>query len=246
MGTMSSIAVPPDEVARLGADIVVAALADARSELERMDQRFSHYQADSDINRWQSGGGIDPDGLADILHVLDECDRMLADSGGVFVARNPRTGSLDTAGYVKGYAIRRSAEVLAKAGLAAYSVGVGGDGYFAGRPGSGRPWHVAIQHPHKRFGVAAVVPVVDGAVATSGTAERGDHIWHGEDAGTRHSLASFTVIGPDIAEADCYATIGFAMGEAGIDWVAGHQGYRTLVVRRDGSVVSDAALVSAA
>ena len=52
--------------------------------------------------------------------------------------------------------------------------------------------------------------------------------------------------GPDIAEADAYATIGFAMGEDGIAWVARHDGYRSLAVRADGSVLSDAALVSVA
>ena len=89
----------------------------------------------------------------------------------------------------------------------------------------------------------------DLAVATSGTAERGDHIWVGDDptvVAANMGILSFTVIGPDVAEADAYATVGFAMGEAGMAWVAGHEGYRSIVVRPDGSAVSDAALVSAA
>ena len=115
---------------------------------------------------------------------------------------------------------------------------------FAGRPAADRPWQVAVQDPRRRFGVAAIIPVIDGAVATSGTAERGDHIWGVGAEGS--GVASFTVVGPDIAEADAFATIGFAMGEDGIDWVAGHDGYRSVVVRADGSVRSDAALVSVA
>ena len=58
--------------------------------------------------------------------------------------------------------------------------------------------------------------------------------------------ASFTVVSPDIAEADAYATIGFALGEAGIDWVANREGYRSLAIRPDGTLVGDAALVSVA
>ncbi|MBI1350094.1 MAG: FAD:protein FMN transferase [Actinomycetales bacterium] len=246
MGTMSSIVVPAGEVARHGLAAVDRALGAARGELEMLDRRFSHYRADSEITRWQLAEQVSNEAVADIGHVLAECARLAADSEGVFTTRNPRTGALDTAGYVKGYAIGRAADVLGRAGLASFAVGVGGDGYFAGMPAQGRPWQVAVQHPERRFGVVAVIPVIDGAVATSGTAERGEHIWMGDEQPTGGTVASFTVVGPSIAEADAYATIGFAMGEAGPAWVARHGGYRSLLVRADGSAVSDAALVSAA
>lgn len=248
MGTVSSIVVPDHEVGRVGRDAVDAALHEARLELERMDLRFSHYSVHSDISRWIAGDDLAPEILADIEHVLRQCGRLHADSDGVFRPRNPRTGSLDTAGYVKGYAIGRAADELRRHGLSSFVVGVGGDAAFAGRPTPDRPWQVAIQDPARRFGVAAVLPVVDGAVATSGATERGDHIW-GVAAGTAAEgggLASFSVVGPDIAEADAFATIGFAMGEDGVDWVARHEGYRSVIVRADGSVRSDAALVSVA
>jgi thiamine biosynthesis lipoprotein ApbE len=54
------------------------------------------------------------------------------------------------------------------------------------------------------------------------------------------------VIGPSIAQADAFATAAFAMGEDGMAWVGRHEGYRSVVVRADRSVQSDAALVSAA
>jgi thiamine biosynthesis lipoprotein len=246
MGTVSSIAVPEGEVTRVGRDAVDEALHSARLELERMDLRFSHYRAESDISRWVAGDGIDDAATADIEHVLRECGRLHRESNGVFRARNPQMHALDTAGYVKGYAIRRAADELHRHGLASFAVGVGGDAVFAGRPDDGRPWQVAVQDPARLFGVVAVIPVVDGAVATSGTAERGDHIWRGAEQQQPGALRSFTVTGPDIAEADAYATVGFAMGEAGMEWVAAHPGYRSLIVRTDGTVRSDAALVSAA
>lgn len=245
MGTVSSITVPTAEVDRLGDDAVAEALHAARLELERMDLRFSHYSADSDISRWIAGEEVSAEAVADIEHVLRQCGRLHADSDGVFRARDPRTGALDTAGYVKGYAIGRAADELRRHGVTAFALGVGGDAVFADRPAADRPWQVAVQHPVRPFAVAAVIPVVDGAVATSGTSERGQHIW-GPSVATPQALASFTVTGPDIAEADAYATIGFAMGEEGIAWVARHEGYRSLAVRADGSVLSDAALVSVA
>ena len=245
MGTVSSITVPTAEVAWLGDDAVAEALHAARLELERMDLRFSHYSAHSDISRWVAGEAVSSEAVADIEHVLRQCGRLHADSDGVFRARDPRTGALDTAGYVKGYAIGRAADELRRHGIASFALGVGGDAVFAGRPAADRPWQVAVQDPLRRFAVAAVIPLIDGAVATSGTGERGQHIW-GPSAATPDALASFTVTGPDIAEADAYATIGFAMGEDGIAWVARHDGYRSLAVRADGSVLSDAALVSVA
>lgn len=246
MGTMSSISVPDAEVARLGCAAVDDAVHAARLELERMDLRFSHYRTDSDISRWVAGEAVGEAATADIEHVLRECGRLHRESNGVFRARNPWTGSLDTAGFVKGYAIGRAADELNSHGLVAFALGVGGDAVFAGTPSSERPWQVAVQDPDRRFGVAAVIPVVDGAVATSGTAERGEHLWR-DDSVPTHGLRSFTVVGSDIAEADAYATIGFALGEVeGMAWVRGRAGYRSLVVRPDGSVVSDAALVSAA
>ena len=245
MGTMASIVVAPADQDRHGPAVVGTSLHDARALLEQLDQRFSHYRVDSDITRWANGDDVGAAATAEIEHVLRECGRLHADSDGVFRARNPRTGSLDTAGYVKGYAIGRAASLLRDAGLGNFVVGVGGDAYCAGRAAVERPWRVAIQDPARSHGVLALVAASDAAVATSGTAERGRHIWNG-NAIAGSVLRSFTVVGPDIAQADAYATIGFAMGEPGAAWVAGHAGYRSLAVRADGSVVTDAALVSAA
>ena len=246
MGTMSTISVPEVEVARHGHAAVDLVLREARRELELLDKRFSHYNDASDITRWQAGYSVGPDTLAEIMHVLDQCQELEAESDGAFRIKNPRTGALDTAGYVKGYAIGRAAEVLRLGGLTSFAVGVGGDGYFAGRPAEDRRWNVAVQHPERRYGVAAVVAATDAAVATSGSAERGDHIWPAEGAEGTGDVVSFTVVGPRIALADAFATIGFAMGQDGMRWVAGHEGYHSVVVRSDGSVRSDAALVSAA
>lgn len=244
MGSVSSIVVPVAEERRLGSDAVDDALHAARLELERLDQRFSHYRLDSAISRWIAGEEVDEASVRDIEHVLRECGRLHRESDGVFRARNPHTGRLDTAGYVKGYAIGRAADELRRHGLVAFAIGVGGDATFAGRPAHDRPWQVAVQDPARPYGVAAVIPVVDGAVATSGSAQRGEHIWGLRPAASL--VASFTVVGPDIAEADAYATIGFALGEAGPAWVAARPGYGSVVVRADGSVRADAALVSGA
>jgi thiamine biosynthesis lipoprotein len=242
---MTSILVAEADCSVLGVRHVDSALDAAQRELELLDHRFSHYADDSEITTWLAGGGISPEAVADFDYVLRQCTRLRDDSHGVFTIKNPRTGAVDTAGYVKGYAIRRAAHVLRAHGVHDFLLCVGGDTLAAGRPATGRAWRVAVADPTHQRAVAAVVDLEDLAVATSGTSERGDHVWNGRRPAPGELLA-FTVIGPDIAEADAYATIGFAMGEAGIAWVAQRNGYRSLAIRTDGTLVGDAALVSAA
>ena len=244
MGTMGSIVASDDDVARLGAESVAQSLAGARRRLDVLEQRFSHYRRDSDISRWVAGEEVDPVAVADIEHVLRESGRLHADSDGVFRIRHPHSHALDTAGYVKGYSIAAAVQGLRVDGLANFVVGIGGDAYCAGRASDVRPWRVAVQDPRASHGVLALIEATDLAVATSGTAERGRHIWAGVGEAPG-DLLSFTVVGPDIAAADGFATVGFAMGAGGVDWVRRHDGYRSVVVRPDGSVASDAALVSA-
>ncbi len=245
MGTMCSVVVSESDVRALGSDVVKAAMSAARGQLEEMDHRFSHYSRESEISRWFSGLDVSPDAVADIDFVIRQCLRLRDESDGVFVHKNPVTGSMDTAGYVKGYAILLAVRAMKRHGVRNMLVGVGGDTYCSGRASDDRPWRVAISDPARSHAVLALVDAADLAVATSGGAERGDHIWNGGDV-ARPEIASFTVVGPDIAEADAYATIGYAMGESGVEWVARRHGYRSLVVRTDGSLTGDAALVSVA
>ena len=75
---------------------------------------------------------------------------------------------------------------------------------------------MGIRHPCEHRSLAAVLTLAGAAaVATSGTYERGPHIL---DPHTGHPAAgalSVTVVGPELATADAYATAAFAMGEAG-------------------------------
>lgn len=83
------------------------------------------------------------------------------------------------------------------------------------------------------MGAAAVLAVEDGAVATSGTYERGAHLW-----GERHpdALLSVSVVGPDLATADALATALWAAGEGWPRWLAAFAGYEVLVIGADREV----------
>ncbi len=234
MGTMATLTlastVDPDQ----------AALARHACELSLAadEHRFSHYDERSEITRWLNGEPIGSEALRDIRTVIDECMLLQVASEGVFSPFDPATGRLDTAGYAKGHAISKAVDAVRCVGVHDFSLNVGGDTYCSGQPAARRSWRIGVADPARRRGVAAVLEVEDGAVATSGSAERGQHIWHRRPSAK--NLLSFTVTGPDIATADAYATIGFAMGERGIEWVGAHEGYSSLAIRADGWIVGDA------
>ena len=47
-------------------------------------------------------------------------------------------------------------------------------------------------------------------------------------------VLSVTVTGPDLANADAYATAAFAMGPRGAQWAAGLTGYEAMTILADG------------
>ncbi|MFI8188910.1 FAD:protein FMN transferase [Streptomyces sp. NPDC085946] len=209
MGTVFSLDVRGGEP---GA--VRTALDEAVAGLHRVDEVFSTYRDDSQVSRLARGeltvGECDPE-VAEVLELAAEAERV---SGGWF--STAYQGRLDPTGIVKGWAVERAARHLAAAGAAGVSVNGGGDVQLLGAPGARRPWRVGIADPLRPGGLAAVISAAGAdelAVATSGTAERGDHIVDprtGRSAVT--DLVAVTVVAPRLTWADCWATAAFAMG----------------------------------
>jgi thiamine biosynthesis lipoprotein len=97
-------------------------------------------------------------------------------------------------------------------------------------------WRVGIEDPHDPTRVVAVVPVRDGAVATSGLAHRGGHVVDARTGRVPRALASVTVLAADLVEADIDATAAFALGEDGPAWLAARPGRTGIVVDAGGRV----------
>lgn len=204
----------------------------AFARLREADAIFSTYRADSDIRRLDRGEAALADLHPDVDTVLTACLELDRITNGYFSVR--AAGRLDPSGYVKGWAVARAAEVLAAAGAHRFCINAGGDVVARGRR-----WRVGIRHPREPDALAAVVEVEDLAVATSGEYERGAHILDPHTGRPPAGLLSVTVIGPDLALADAYATAAFAMGAArGPDWTARLDGYDALCVTADGRVLS--------
>jgi thiamine biosynthesis lipoprotein len=92
---------------------------------------------------------------------------------------------------------------------------------------------VGVRHPEVADRVAAVLAAGDLAVATSGCYERGEHIVDPRTGRAPQGLLSVTVVGPSLTYADAFATAAFVMGEPGVTWVSGIDGYDALAITED-------------
>jgi FAD:protein FMN transferase len=197
------------------------------------DRVFSPYRPDSDVSLL-AAGEVTPAACApEVAEVLAACAQVREESGGYFTAFPG--GRLDPCGYVKGWATERAASLLARSGSASHLVNAGGDVQCAGARVGGEPWRVGIADPFRRGGLALVVAVRDGAVATSGIAERGAHILDPHTGRPASGLVSLTVVGPSLTLADAYATAAFAMGpDRARDWTESLANYEAFAITESG------------
>ncbi|MCW2754992.1 MAG: ApbE family protein [Marmoricola sp.] len=215
-----------------------AAWQEALASLRDTDRIFSTYREDSVICRLQRGEvGLDecPDVVREVL-ALGEQARV--ESGGAFDMTRPGVDGvpcLDPSGVVKGWAVERAARAFDALEQTDVCLSAGGDMVCRTRMPDSPGWRIGIENPFDPSQILAVVPIRDGAVATSGLARRGAHIIDPRTAQVPTDLASATVIGPDLTWADIDATTAFVLGSQAPAWLAGRPGRTGLLVRSDGS-----------
>jgi thiamine biosynthesis lipoprotein len=199
-----------------------------------VDQLFSTYRQDSEIERINRGEVVWGDYSDDVREILELAEETRRQTDGYFDVRTP-AGTLDPSGIVKGWAIRNAAALLVGSGAEHFFIEAGGDIQSRGMNPSGRPWSVGIRSPFNPHEIIKIVYPRGRGVATSGTYVRGQHIYNPrkpEDAIA--NIVSLTVIGPDILEADRFATAAFAMGRAGIAFIEAMPGLEGYLVHEDG------------
>jgi FAD:protein FMN transferase len=219
-------------------DVATAAPAglidDAFAYFEAVDRRFSPYRDDSELSAINAGTLRAEQASTEMREVLALCDQTRRETAGFFDARRP-DGTLDPSGIVKGWAIRNAAQQLKRAGAADFFVDAGGDVQTSGHNQDGETWRVGIRSPFAHTEIVKVVFPRGAGVATSGTYVRGQHIYDPHrPGGTIDDVVSLTVIGPDVLEADRFATAAFAMGKAGIGFVEQRAGLEGYLIDADG------------
>jgi len=234
MGTVVSVHVygtslPPD---------LDAAIDGCFDELRELERVFSTFRPDSDVSRYRDGaaalGDLDPR----VADVRDACRRAELATGGRFTAWFD--GRFDPTGYVKGWAVESTARrwlepLVARPGVIAAAIDAGGDLQLFTAVDADWTWNIGIADPHDRSRVVATVEVRDGAVATSGTAERGSHILDPATGQPAAAVSSATVIMPSLTEADVWATAAVVAGPD-LSWIDTAPISSGMIVAEDGSV----------
>ena len=196
---------------------------------EGVDRRFSTYRSDSEVSAINQARLAEANYSGEMREVLAIAEQTKQQTGAFFDVRTA-DGALDPSGIVKGWAIRNAAAILDSSGARDFFIDAGGDIQSAGRNAAGNEWSVGIRNPFDQTEIIKVIHPRGRGVATSGTYVRGQHIYNPHAPGRPiEDIVSLTVIGPDVMEADRFATAAFAMGSDGIDFIEtlpGLEGYQ--------------------
>ena len=198
------------------------AVASAYAELVRLDAVFSTYRPDSEISRRRRGESV-PGGEDPLMAEVEElCGVATERTGGAFTAWLPDADGVlryDPTGLVKGWAVDRAALELTGLPATAWAVNAGGDvlvgrhAHVAPEGADAAPWRIGVEDPRDRSRMTAIVPLTTGAVATSGTAARGAHLFDPVTGQMVDRVGSTTVVADTLLWADVWATALFVGGD---------------------------------
>jgi FAD:protein FMN transferase len=229
MGTVVTIDLYGDPLVA-GRTEVASLVASACAVLHDADDLFSTWRADSPMNRLRRGE-LSLDAAPPLMgEVLRRCEDARHRTSGWF---DPwaMPGGVDPTGFVKGWAAQLAVSRLAGHGVLGAIVNAAGDVATAGTPAPGTPFRVGIVDPFDSRRLACIVEV-DGAVATSGTYERGEHLVDPHSGRATAAVASASVCGPDLGLADAFATALAVCGTPAL--VDGADGFEAMVIDLDG------------
>lgn len=196
-----------------------------------IDKKFSTYKKDSEISLINRGELRVEKASAQIKKILYLCEETKLKTNGYFDINI--NGNIDPSGLVKGYAIWEGSNILRKKGYKNFYVEIAGDIEVLGKNEKGKKWRVGIQNPFNVNEIIKIVELKDKGIATSGTYQRGNHITNPKTGEESDEIASITVIGPNVYEADRFATAAFAMGEKGIEFIERLKGFEGYMVKKD-------------
>ncbi|MDR0299768.1 MAG: FAD:protein FMN transferase [Streptococcaceae bacterium] len=187
---------------------LIAKIETAQAELEawlwHVEEVFSPFIETSELNQFKRGE-LDFLSMSDEMRfVYVSCSQAYDATHHSFNAMLP-TG-YNPSGFVKGWAIeegfnRYLMPLFEQENIIALNLNGGGDMQMATKEGADWTFGIGIVDPFDKMKIIAEVPMRNGAIATSGTAERGNHI-----IGADKKLVQTTVIGQSLQEVDVWAT----------------------------------------
>lgn len=228
------------------------AIKAAMDELHWADRTFSTYKPESPISRLARGetsvAAEDPV----IDEVWNECERWERITDGWFSAFTPEN-TFDPSGLVKTWAAQRAIDIILDAGIVDFTMNAGGDIWISNSVTDPVDWRVAIHKPVSvKAADAGTLTVLDlrdtefRAMATSGSAERGLHIWNPKAGGKApaDALLQVSVVARDLVTADVWATAAFAEGPACLRRLETVDGLEALIVKHDGELEATSGFIN--
>jgi len=187
---------------------------------EYIDKTFSTFKPDSEISKINRGEIEKNSYSTDMKIVFELAEKTKNETNGYFDIID-NNGKYNPSGIVKGWAIYCATQILRKDGFENFYVNAGGDIQFCGKNSENKLWNSGIKNPFNQNEIVKVVYLESGqGIATSGNYIRGEHIYNPKNRNKIiDEIVSFTVIGPNVQEADRFATAVFAMGKSGINFL---------------------------
>lgn len=209
---------------RLGIDEMV-------KYFHHIDKLFSTYKPESEVSQLRNGTLKISDAHPWVREIWTRCEEARELTRGAF---DPWavSGGFDPSGYVKGWAADRALELIPN--FPHVQINAGGDISLRGGVSPDEPWRIGIRHPVDETQIAQVVEIFDGAIATSGTYERGAHIIDPSTGLPALEARSATVVASDSGVADALATALVVAGRHGAHWFVDQPAWSAWVVDRHG------------
>jgi thiamine biosynthesis lipoprotein len=218
-----------DPAARRDPQATEALLDRCYAALRAADDWFSLWRPDTAMARLATGQATLAEMPVEVVEVLRLCVLATRATDGRFLARD-LSGRVDPTGLVKGWAVARVGRLLLAAGRRDWCITAAGDVLVHGEPRPAEPWVIGIADPDRPRELLDAVRLSAGAVATSGPAERGSHIWDPLRGNAARGVRSVSVVCTDILRADVLATAAVARGAAAAAWLERLPGVEALVV----------------
>ncbi len=185
------------------------ASAAVREAFESLDARFSLYRPGSEADLVARRTLTVREASESYRETYELAVAWREKTEGAFTPYRP-DGVIDLSGVVKAMAIQAAADALVTAGVRGWCLNAGGDVLVDGTQPDGTAWVVGIVDPDDRTALWTQYSTsTKPAVATSGIAERGEHVWR---MAADDTFVQVTVAAADIVTADVWATAILAGG----------------------------------
>ena len=228
MGTVASLtfdAVSPDSVDPAAVHAV----------FDHFDATYSLFKPESELSRIAEGELALANASLEVRETYATALEWRSATHGEFSPHRP-DGVIDLSGIVKALSMENAGAELLRSFTTDWCLNVGGDVLTSGHDERGEDWSVGIVDPQDRIALltSATLRGSRNACATSGSTERGDHIW---TIGAAPAVfVQATVLADDIVTADVLATAIIAGGPVALDQICATWSIDAMTIDREGSI----------